>query len=58
MGSEKIIQDINDNFKIQSKDILSLSTIEELITVIDNINGEKDDIVVNNILNLIGGNKQ
>lgn len=57
MGSEKIIQDINDNFKIQSKDILSLSTIEELITVIDNINGEKDDIVVNNILNLIGGNK-
>lgn len=57
MGSDKIIQDINDNFKIQSKDILSLSTIEELITVIDNINGEKDDIVVNNILNLIGGNK-
>ena len=57
MGSEKIIQDINENFKKTSEDILSLSVIEELITVIDNVNGEKDDFVVNNILNLVGGNE-
>lgn len=57
MGSEKIIQDINEEFRTQVGNTLSSPVIDGLIEVIENIAGAKVDDVVDSILDLVEGDK-
>jgi hypothetical protein len=52
MANKDIVKEINDEFKKRVEQDISLPITEALISIIENEQGEKDDVVVNDILKL------
>lgn len=54
MANKDIAKEINDEFKKSVEQDISLPITEALISIIENEQGEKEDVIVNDILKLLG----